>query len=42
MGGVLTVNAVHRDVPFTAGMSAAVNSEIAGLAAWLRLELSFA
>ncbi len=36
--GVLTVRAVHQDVPFTAGMSAAVDGEISGLAAWLGLE----
>ena len=41
-GGVLTVNAVHQDVPFTADMSAAVHAEIAGLAAWLRLDLRVA
>jgi uncharacterized protein YcaQ len=33
--GVLTVNAVHQDVPFTREMSAAIDTEIAGLAAWL-------
>jgi uncharacterized protein len=37
--GVLTVNAVHEDVPFTAEMAEAVNAEIAGLAAWLNLDL---
>ena len=37
--GVFTVSAVHQDVPFTADMSAAVQAEIAGLAAWLGLEL---
>jgi hypothetical protein len=36
--GVLTVNAVHQDIPFTAQMSAAVDAEIAGLAAWLELD----
>ena len=36
--GVLRVNAVHQDVPFTPEMSAAVDAEIAGLAAWLELE----
>src|SRR6185437_16894901 len=36
--GVLRVNAVHQDVPFTPEMSAAVDTEIAGLAAWLGLE----
>lgn len=38
-GGVLSVAAIHQDVPFTADMSAAVNAEIASLAAWLGLEL---
>jgi uncharacterized protein len=38
-GGVLTVNAVHEDVPFTPEMAEAINAEIAGLAAWLNLEL---
>ena len=36
--GVLAVNAVHQDIPFTAEMSAAVDGEIAGLAAWLGLD----
>jgi uncharacterized protein len=33
--GVLVVNAIHQDVPFTAEMTAAVDEEIASLAAWL-------
>jgi uncharacterized protein len=37
--GVLVVNAVHQDVPFTAEMTAAVDEEIASLAAWLGLAL---
>jgi uncharacterized protein len=37
--GVLTVNAVHQDVPFSADAADAVNAEIAALAAWLGLEL---
>ena len=37
--GVLTVNAVHEDVPFTAEMAEAIHAEIAGLAAWLSLDL---
>lgn len=37
--GVLVVNAIHQDVPFTPAMTAAVNSEIADLAAWLKLEV---
>jgi uncharacterized protein YcaQ len=35
--GVLAVAAVHQDEPFTAEMSAAVEAEIADLAAWLNL-----
>jgi uncharacterized protein YcaQ len=38
--GVLTVNAVHQDVPFTTDMTDAVNAEIASLAAWLTLDLA--
>jgi uncharacterized protein YcaQ len=38
--GVLTVNAVHQDVPFTGDMTDAINAEIAGLAAWLTLDLA--
>jgi len=37
--GVLTVNAVHEDVPFTAEMAEAIHAEIAGLAAWLSFDL---
>ncbi len=37
--GVLVVNAVHQDEPFTAEMTAAVNGEIASLATWLRLDV---
>jgi uncharacterized protein YcaQ len=37
--GVLTVHAVHEDVPFTVEMAEAINAEIAGLAAWLNLDL---
>jgi uncharacterized protein YcaQ len=37
--GVFTVNAVHEDVPFTAEMAEAIDAEIAGLAAWLNLDL---
>jgi len=36
--GVLRVNAVHQDVSFTPEMSAAIDAEIASLAAWLGLE----
>jgi uncharacterized protein len=37
--GLLVVNALHQDMPFTAAMTAAVDEQIAGLAAWLGLEL---
>ena len=37
--GVLVVNAVHQDVPFTPDMTAGIDQEIAGLAAWLGLEV---
>ena len=37
--GALRVNAVHRDVPFTKPMTAAVDREIADLARWLKLDL---
>ena len=37
--GVLTVNAIHQDIPFTTDMTDAVNAEIAGLAAWLTLDV---
>jgi uncharacterized protein YcaQ len=37
--GVLVVNAVHQDEPFTAEMKAAVDEEIVSLAAWLKLDL---
>ena len=36
---VLTVNAIHQDVPFTAEASAAIDAEIAGLASWLNLDV---
>ncbi|HJQ41903.1 MAG TPA: crosslink repair DNA glycosylase YcaQ family protein [Jatrophihabitantaceae bacterium] len=38
--GVLRVNAVHQDEPFTKAMSEAVDAEIADLADWLGLELT--
>lgn len=38
--GVLSVNAVHEDVPFTSTMRAEVDDEIAALAAWLGLEVA--
>jgi uncharacterized protein YcaQ len=37
--GLLVVNAMHQDVPFTTAMTAAVDEQIAGLAAWLGLGL---
>ncbi|MDI1465195.1 crosslink repair DNA glycosylase YcaQ family protein [Catellatospora sp. KI3] len=37
--GVLRVDAVHQDVPFSKAMAAAVDREIADLAAWLGLHL---
>jgi uncharacterized protein YcaQ len=36
--GVLAVNAIHEDEPFTPEIRAAVDAEIADLAAWLKLE----
>ncbi len=36
--GVLSVAAVHRDVPFSNAMTAAVDREIRDLARWLDLE----
>ncbi|EWM14547.1 DNA glycosylase AlkZ-like family protein [Kutzneria sp. 744] len=38
--GVLRINAVHEDEPFTKAMTAAVQKEIKDLAKWLELELS--
>jgi uncharacterized protein len=37
--GVLRVNAIHEDVPFTRATAAAVNREIRALADWLGLDL---
>ena len=37
--GVLVVNAVHQDVPFTPAMAAEIDQEIAELATWLGLGL---
>lgn len=37
--GVLVVQAVHQDEPFTAEMTAAIDEEIVSLAAWLKLDL---
>jgi hypothetical protein len=38
--GVFRVDAIHRDVPFTKAMTAAVHHEIKDLAGWLRLPLA--
>jgi hypothetical protein len=38
--GVLRVNAIHEDVPFTEPVTAAVGGEITDLAQWLQLELA--
>jgi uncharacterized protein YcaQ len=38
--GVLVVDAIHRDAPFTRAMTAAVQQEIADLADWLGLALA--
>ncbi len=37
--GVFRVHAVHRDVPFTEAMTAAVRQEVTDLADWLHLDL---
>jgi uncharacterized protein YcaQ len=38
--GVLRVDAIHRDVPFTKAMSTAIDREIRDLATWLQLDLN--
>ena len=38
--GVLRVDAIHEDAPFTRRTSAAVRSELDALAAWLDLDLT--
>jgi uncharacterized protein len=38
--GVLRVNAIHQDVPFTATMAAEIQAEITDLARWLSLDLA--
>jgi uncharacterized protein YcaQ len=38
-GGVLRVDAIHRDVPFSKTMAAAISDEIADLTRWLGLDL---
>jgi uncharacterized protein len=40
--GVLVVNAIHQDVPFTPAITEAVSEQIADLASWLGLEVSSA
>jgi uncharacterized protein len=37
--GVLRLNAVHEDVPFTNAMRTAIDGEIRDLARWLHLEI---
>jgi hypothetical protein len=39
-GGVLRVNAIHEDVPFSKAMTAAISGEIKDLARWLGLDLA--
>ena len=39
-GAALNVQAIHRDVPFTRGLTAAVDAELDALAAWLGLTAS--
>ncbi len=38
--GVLRVDAIHEDVPFSKTMASAVHREITDLARWLRLNLA--
>jgi uncharacterized protein YcaQ len=38
--GQLRVTAIHQDMPFDAGMTAAVHDEIEDLAHWLELDLT--
>jgi uncharacterized protein YcaQ len=38
--GVLTVNAIHQDIPFTTDTADAINAEIDNLATWLNLDLT--
>lgn len=37
--GVLRVDAVHQDVPFSKTMTVAIDDQIRDLARWLRLDL---
>jgi uncharacterized protein len=38
--GILRIDAIHQDVPFTKAMTAGIQAEIADLAQWLSLELA--
>jgi uncharacterized protein len=38
--GVLQVNAIHQDVPFTGAATAAIGDEVTDLARWLELDLT--
>jgi uncharacterized protein YcaQ len=38
--GVLRVDAIHEDAPFTASMRTALEGEITDLAQWLQLDVS--
>ena len=38
--GVLRVDAVHQDAPFSTAMAAAVEDEITDLARWLQLDIA--
>jgi uncharacterized protein YcaQ len=37
--GLLRVNALHQDMPWTAAQTEAIRAEISGLATWLNLDL---
>jgi uncharacterized protein YcaQ len=39
--GVLRINAIHEDLPFTKAMRAAIDREIRDLAQWLELEVGY-
>jgi uncharacterized protein len=40
--GVLRINAIHQDAPFTKSMRAAIDQEIAELGHWLQLHIEYA
>lgn len=40
VAGVLFVDAIHEDVPFSRPISSGVQGELESLASWLRVELS--